>query len=125
MFLAQNPFTFSQFLVQCAPVRKFDCVEMWSAQGFSIFVFNRGRRMVVIRLARGGQKKRPFYHIVVTDSRNKRDGRYIERLGFFNPSAQGEEVRLNLNNDRIEHWVKLGAKPSDRVNTLMKETAAA
>lgn len=81
--------------------------------------------MVVIRLARGGQKKRPFYHIVVTDSRNKRDGRYIERLGFFNPSAKGEEVRLNLNSERIEHWVKLGAKPSDRVNTLVKESAAA
>lgn len=107
------------------PVRKFYCVEMWSAQGFSFLVFIRGRRMVVIRLARGGQKKRPFYHVVVTDSRNKRDGRYIERLGFFNPSATGEEVRLNLNSDRIEHWVKLGAKPSDRVNTLMKETAAA
>ncbi len=81
--------------------------------------------MVVIRLARGGQKKRPFYHIVVTDSRNKRDGRYIERLGFFNPGAIGQEVRLNLNNDRIEHWVKLGAKTSDRVNTLIKESAAA
>ncbi len=81
--------------------------------------------MVVIRLARGGQKKRPFYHIVVTDSRNKRDGRYIERLGFFNPSAKGQEVRLNLNNDRIEHWVKLGAKTSDRVSTLIKESAAA
>lgn len=81
--------------------------------------------MVVIRLARGGQKKRPFYHIVVTDCRNKRDGRYIERLGFFNPSAKGDEVRLNLNSDRIEHWVKLGAKASDRVNSLMKESAAA
>ncbi len=81
--------------------------------------------MVVIRLARGGQKKRPFYHIVVTDSRNKRDGRYIERLGFFNPSATGQEVRLNLNSERIEHWVKLGAKTSDRVNTLIKESAAA
>jgi len=81
--------------------------------------------MVVIRLARGGQKKRPFYHIVVTDSRNKRDGRYIERLGFFNPGATGQEVRLNLNSDRIEHWVKLGAKTSDRVGTLIKESAAA
>lgn len=81
--------------------------------------------MVVIRLARGGQKKRPFYHIVVTDSRNRRDGRYIERVGFFNPKAIGQEVRLNLNNERIEHWVKLGAKTSDRVTSLMKETAAA
>jgi len=81
--------------------------------------------MVVIRLARGGQKKRPFYHIVVTDARNKRDGRYIERIGFFNPSAKGDEVRLNLNSDRIDHWVKLGAKASDRVNALMKESAAA
>jgi len=71
--------------------------------------------MVVIRLARGGQKKRPFYHIEVTDNRNKRDGRYIERHGIFKPSATGQELRLNLNSDRSEHWVKLDAKTSDRV----------
>ena len=60
--------------------------------------------MVTIRLARGGAKKRPFYHIVVTDSRSRRDSRYIERLGYFNPMAKGQEVRLNLENDRIDHW---------------------
>lgn len=80
--------------------------------------------MVTIRLSRGGAKKRPFYHIVVTDSRNRRDGRYIERVGFFNPGAKGNEVRLNVNQERIQHWVKLGAKTSDRVGQLVKEAAA-
>ncbi len=77
--------------------------------------------MVSIRLARGGAKKRPFYHVVVTDSRNARDGRYIERLGFFNPRAKGQEVRLNLDADRIAHWVGQGAQASDRVSKLIKE----
>jgi len=77
--------------------------------------------MVTIRLARGGAKKRPFYHVVVTDSRNRRDGRYIERLGFFNPVATGNEVRLNLNNERISHWVSQGAQVSERVSKLVKE----
>ena len=71
--------------------------------------------MVTIRLARGGAKKRPFYHVVVTDSRNRRDGRYIERLGFFNPVAAGEEVRLKIDAERAQYWVSQGAKPSDRV----------
>jgi len=77
--------------------------------------------MVVIRLARGGQKNRPFYHVVVTDSRNSRDGRYIERLGFFNPLAQGSEERLRLDSERIEHWKTLGAQPSERVAKLIKD----
>ena len=77
--------------------------------------------MVTIRLARGGAKKRPFYHVVVTDSRNRRDGRYIERLGFFNPVATVNEVRLNLNNERISHWVSQGAQVSERVSKLVKE----
>ncbi|VAX09979.1 SSU ribosomal protein S16p [hydrothermal vent metagenome] len=77
--------------------------------------------MVSIRLARGGAKKRPFYHVVVTDSRNARDGRYIERLGYFNPRAKGQEIRLNLDNDRIEHWIGQGAQASDRVSKLIKE----
>jgi len=81
--------------------------------------------MVTIRLARGGAKKRPFYHIVVTDSRSARDGRYIERVGFFNPRATGGEVRLNIDSDRIAHWVGQGAKPSDRVGKLLKDNAAA
>ena len=77
--------------------------------------------MVVIRLARGGQKNRPFYHVVVTDSRNSRDGRYIERLGFFNPLAQGAEERLRLDAERIEHWKSQGAQPSERVAKLIKD----
>lgn len=79
--------------------------------------------MVTIRLARGGAKKRPFYQVVVTDSRNRRDGRYIERIGFFNPLAVGEEVRLNINTERAQHWVSKGAKPSDRVAKLLQESA--
>ncbi|MFK7957449.1 MAG: 30S ribosomal protein S16 [Lysobacterales bacterium] len=79
--------------------------------------------MVKIRLSRGGAKKRPFYHVVVTDERNKRDGRYIERLGFFNPVAKGQEVRLQLNEERIKHWVGVGAQLSDRVRSLMKQAA--
>lgn len=77
--------------------------------------------MVTIRLARGGAKKRPFYHVVVTDSRNRRDGRYIERIGFFNPLAKGQEVRLKLDTERAQHWVSKGAQPSDRVSKLLKD----
>ena len=79
--------------------------------------------MVKIRLTRGGAKKRPFYHVVVTDQRNKRDGRYLERLGFFNPIAQGAEVKLRVDAARVEHWVKQGAQLSDRVAELMKRAA--
>ena len=79
--------------------------------------------MVTIRLARGGAKKRPFYHVVVTDSRNRRDGRYIERVGFFNPIARGNEVRLKLDRERIEYWVARGAKTSERVARLLDEAA--
>jgi small subunit ribosomal protein S16 len=81
--------------------------------------------MVVIRLARGGAKKKPFYHIVATDRRNKRDGRYIERLGYFDPSASGQAKRLELKMDRIDHWKSVGAKLSDRVTSLVKEHAKA
>ena len=76
--------------------------------------------MVSIRLTRGGAKKRPFYHIVVTDQRNRRDGRYIERLGFFNPVACGGEEKLRLDIARIDYWVGNGAQPSDRVAALLK-----
>lgn len=79
--------------------------------------------MVTIRLARGGSKKRPFYHINVTDSRRSRDGRYIERVGFFNPIARGQEERLRVDNDRVEYWVSQGAQVSERVQTLLKEAA--
>jgi small subunit ribosomal protein S16 len=80
--------------------------------------------MVTIRLSRGGAKKRPFYHVVVADSRNRRDGRYIERIGFFNPIARGLETRLRLDNDRVQYWLGTGAQPSDRVASLIKECAA-
>lgn len=81
--------------------------------------------MVTIRLARTGAKKRPFYHIVVADSRRARDGRYIERVGFFNPIAIGGEERLRVDRDRIDHWVSQGAQPSDRVAQLLKDHAKA
>nr|CBA73569.1 30S ribosomal protein S16 [Arsenophonus nasoniae] len=81
--------------------------------------------MVTIRLARGGAKKRPFYQIVVTDSRNARDGRFIERIGFFNPIASGNAEELRLDLDRVEHWVGLGATVSDRVSTLIKQAKKA
>lgn len=81
--------------------------------------------MVTIRLSRGGAKKRPFYHIVVTDSRNRRDGRYIERLGFFNPVAKGNEVRLNIERERVDYWLGQGAQASERVSKLLKEKVAA
>ncbi|MEW8560696.1 MAG: 30S ribosomal protein S16, partial [Candidatus Thiodiazotropha sp.] len=76
-----------------------------------------------IRLSRTGAKKRPFYHIVVTDSRNARDGRYIERLGFFNPVAVGGEDGLRIDQTRVEHWISKGAKPSERVAALLKQAA--
>lgn len=81
--------------------------------------------MVTIRLARGGCKKRPFYNIVVKDSRAKRDGRFIERLGFFNPLAQGNEERLRLDNERVEYWISQGAQTSERVAGLIKSAASA
>lgn len=76
--------------------------------------------MVKIRLARGGAKKKPFYHIVVTDIRNRRDGRYIERIGFFNPVARGAEEKLRLDTGRVDHWVGQGAQLSERVRDLVK-----
>ena len=76
--------------------------------------------MVIIRLARGGSKKRPFYHLTVTDSRNSRDGRFIERVGFFNPVARGQEERLRVDRERVAFWVGQGAQASDRVAQLLK-----
>lgn len=81
--------------------------------------------MVVIRLARGGSKKRPFYSVVVTDSRNRRDGRFIERVGFYNPVANEKQERVRLNAERLNHWVGQGAQVSDAVTKLIKEQAAA
>jgi len=81
--------------------------------------------MVTIRLARGGSKKRPFYHLTVADSRRARDSRYIERVGFFNPIARGQEERLRVDNTRVDHWISQGAQLSDRVAKLLKDQAKA
>lgn len=81
--------------------------------------------MVTIRLARGGSKKRPFYNIVVTDSRNRRDGRFIERVGFYNPVANEKQERVRLDADRLNHWIGNGAQLSDSVAKLVKEQKAA
>ncbi len=81
--------------------------------------------MVTIRLARGGSKKRPFYHLTVTDSRNARNGRFIERVGFFNPIARGQEERLRVNAERVAYWQGQGAQLSERVAKLVKDAAAA
>ena len=81
--------------------------------------------MVKIRLTRGGAKKRPFYHVIVTDERNKRDGRAIERVGFYNPVAAGNDPRLLLDIARIDHWVGHGAQMSDKVRSLYKEASRA
>ena len=77
--------------------------------------------MVTIRLARGGSKKRPFYHIHVADRRVSRDGRFIERIGFFNPIARGAEEKLRVDIDRLDYWVRQGAQMSERVEKLIKE----
>jgi small subunit ribosomal protein S16 len=81
--------------------------------------------MVTIRLSRTGAKKRPFYHIVVTDSRSPRDGRYIERIGFFNPISAGGEERLRVDRERVDYWVSKGAQASERVKQLVKQAAKA
>jgi len=77
--------------------------------------------MVTIRLSRGGAKGRPFYHLVVCDSRRARDGRYIERLGFFSPIATASEERLRVDVGRYEYWLGVGAQASERVAALVKE----
>lgn len=76
--------------------------------------------MVVIRLSRGGAKKRPFYHIVVADKRTACKGRFIERVGYFNPIATGQDKRLHLEHERIQAWISKGAQATDRVKHLLK-----
>lgn len=76
--------------------------------------------MVTIRLARGGSKKRPFYNIVVADSRNRRDGRFIERIGFYNPLASGNAETLRINQERLAYWTGVGAQVSETVNRLSR-----
>ena len=80
--------------------------------------------MVVIRLARGGSKKRPFYNLVATDSRNRRDGRFIERVGFYNPVATANDEKLRVSLNRVAHWTGNGAQLSPAVERLVKEYAA-
>ena len=80
--------------------------------------------MVVIRLSRGGSKHRPFFNIVVADKRVRRDGRFIERIGFYNPLARGGEEPLRIEQDRLTHWLGVGAQPSDTVERLVKQGAA-
>lgn len=77
--------------------------------------------MVIIRLTRAGGKKRPFYHIAVADRRDKRDGRFVEQIGFFNPVARGGEERLRLDLDRVDYWQRQGAQVSERVKKLVSE----
>ena len=77
--------------------------------------------MVVIRLSRAGAKKSPFYHMVVTDSRQRRDSNYVEELGYFNPVARGKEPKLHLDLEKITYWQSVGAKLSDRARALVKE----
>ena len=77
--------------------------------------------MLTIRLARSGAKKRPFFHITVADSRKPRDGRFIEKVGYFNPISKGKEIRLEVNQERLNYWLSEGAQPSKRVLSLLKE----
>jgi len=79
--------------------------------------------MVVIRLARGGSKKRPFYQIVVADRRRAPNGRFIENVGYFNPMAKGQAIRLEMKTDRVEYWLSKGAQASERVAALLKENS--
>lgn len=81
--------------------------------------------MVTIRLARGGSKKRPFYAIVVADRRRAPRGRFIERVGFYNPLARANEEKLRVDAERVRHWIDNGAKPSERVASLLKQAQAA
>lgn len=77
--------------------------------------------MVTIRLSRGGAKKQPFYHVVATDSRARRDGRYIERLGYFNPVARGDSTEVKIDLDRVDYWLGVGAQMSDSVKKVVKD----
>lgn len=76
--------------------------------------------MVKIRLSRGGAKKRPFYHIIVADQRAARDGRNIERVGFYNPVASGQDVKLQLDTERVKQWLEKGAQLTEKVKSLYK-----
>jgi small subunit ribosomal protein S16 len=97
------------------------CLVLYLQALLNIF---KGLRMVVIRLARGGSKKRPFYNLVATDSRDRRDGRFIERVGFYNPVANANEERLRIALDRVQYWTGVGAQLSPAVARLVKDFSA-
>jgi|TARA_B100001540_G_scaffold177821_1_gene156898 small subunit ribosomal protein S16 len=86
-------------------------------------LFHYNKFMVTIRLSRGGAKKKPFYHLVATDSRKRRGSGYIERLGYFNPMATGQEIKLHVNKERVDYWISVGAQTSERVAKLLKEAS--
>src|SRR5690606_40613007 len=96
-----------------------------SSVGFSFLLHRKKTSMVTIRLSRGGSKKRPFYHLSVTNSRSARNGRFIERIGFFNPVARGQEEALRINAERLAYWLGQGAQMSERVEQLVKESKKA
>ena len=98
---------------------------MVSCYNLPLFLNPEENTMVVIRLARGGSKKRPFYNIVAADSRNRRDGRFIERVGFYNPVASGAEEPLHIATDRLTYWQQNGAQLSPTVARLVKQAAKA
>ncbi len=98
---------------------------MVSCYNLPLFLNPEENTMVVIRLARGGSKKRPFYNIVAADSRNRRDGRFIERVGFYNPVASGAEEPLRIATDRLTYWQQNGAQLSPTVARLVKQAAKA
>lgn len=98
---------------------------MLSCYNLPLFLNPEENTMVVIRLARGGAKKRPFYNIVAADSRNRRDGRFIERIGFYNPVASGNAETLRIASDRLVHWQENGAQLSPTVARLVKQAAKA
>jgi small subunit ribosomal protein S16 len=123
--LPRNRFLLADFPVECAVFIEPPCFLGGLLSVANRILMGNENVMVTIRLTRGGAKKRPFYHVVVTDSRNKRDGGFIERLGFFNPLAKGAEEPLRLNRERIDYWVSQGAKPSERVAKLLKKSEEA
>lgn len=95
-----------------------------SCYNLKLFLDSEETVMVVIRLARGGAKKRPFYNMVVADARSRRDGRFIERIGFYNPLASENEQGLYVATDRLAYWQQQGAQPSPTVSRLLKQSAA-
>ncbi len=107
----------------CSVSHEIAHVTLTANERAGILKINRVLNMVTIRLARGGAKKRPFYGIMVADSRRSPRGRFIERVGFFNPRAVGSEERLRVDAERVEYWISKGAQPSERVSSLLKEHA--